>query len=74
MQHHTKLLAVGTVARELLGVGPRTLYRLIAAGALPVVRIGRRVLIEQGELDRFIERSRTTREPTRTASADNVSG
>jgi excisionase family DNA binding protein len=38
-----------------LGVSRATAYRLIRAGRLPVVRIGRRVLFRQETLDTFIQ-------------------
>ena len=53
---HTRKVAVGSMdgekltltvpqAAEQLGIGERTLYRLIATGKFPVVRVGRRQLV-----------------------------
>jgi excisionase family DNA binding protein len=42
-----------------LAVNVRTLARLLAAGELPCVRIGRAVRIRADDLDEFIERRRS---------------
>ena len=39
-----------------LDVHPNTVRRLITSGKLPVVRIGRRVLIRRDSLERFVKR------------------
>ncbi len=48
------------VAAQSLSISLRTLDSLIAAGKLTVRRIGRRVLIEPAELERFSQRSHKT--------------
>jgi len=40
-----------------LGLSPSTIRRLIAAGRLPVVRIGGRVLLRYADLDEFLAAS-----------------
>jgi excisionase family DNA binding protein len=47
------LLSIGDVAGRLQ-LGRRTVERLIAEKRIRVVRIGRRVLVEQRELDAFV--------------------
>lgn len=42
-------------AAEVLGVHPHTLRRLIAEGRIQCVRVGRRVLIPIGAIERFLE-------------------
>lgn len=46
-------------AAELLGVGERTLVRLLASGELPRVKIGRRTLIDPQDLRGYVVRHRT---------------
>lgn len=41
-------------AGELLGIGRRTAYRAAAAGELPTVRIGRRLLVPTAKLLRLL--------------------
>lgn len=41
-------------AAGLLGVAPRTLRSMIAAGTFPTLRIGRRVLVPRAGLDAWI--------------------
>lgn len=41
-------------AAALLGIGRSTVYELIATGEIAVVRIGRRTLIAQVELERYV--------------------
>jgi excisionase family DNA binding protein len=38
---------------HLLGVSPKTIWRLIYSGKLPIVRIRRRVLISEAALNEF---------------------
>jgi excisionase family DNA binding protein len=48
---------------EVLGylkVTPRTIYRLIRAGELPAVRIGRQWRFRRADLDEWLDRQRTT--------------
>ena len=49
----TVLHAVKTVAARL-DVSPRHIHRLVAAGELPVHRIGRAVRISEDDLRRFL--------------------
>ncbi len=42
-----------------LHVNPRTIYRLIRAGELPAVRIGRQWRFRQSDLNDWVERQRT---------------
>ena len=51
----TQLLQVKEAARRL-GVGRTTAYKLIQTGALPCVRIGRAVRVEQAVLDAWVAR------------------
>jgi excisionase family DNA binding protein len=44
-----------TEAAERLGVGPMTLYREIAEGKLPAIRIRDRVLVPKVVLERLVE-------------------
>jgi excisionase family DNA binding protein len=44
-----------TEAAQRLGVGPMTLYREIAEGKLPAIRIRDRVLVPKVVLDRLVE-------------------
>ena len=50
MQH---LFSVGEAA-ELLGISPWTVRAYIGKGKLAPVRLGRRVLLEEEELERFV--------------------
>jgi excisionase family DNA binding protein len=55
------LLTLGEVARRL-GISPRSLARLIAAGELPVVRLSARVVrISPADLAAYIESRRESR-------------
>lgn len=51
------LVDVRSAAKELGGIGESTLRRMIGRGLVPVVRIGRRVLIEREALSQIVERS-----------------
>ena len=44
-----------TTAGELLGVDPRTLYRIIDSGALPAYRVGRVIRLRRHDLGDYIE-------------------
>jgi excisionase family DNA binding protein len=57
------LLRAGEVAR-LLGLGRSTVFALLAAGELPVIRIGRSVRVPRAALERWID-ERTNREANR---------
>jgi excisionase family DNA binding protein len=52
------LLGVPEAAELLGGISPTTVRRLIAAGDLPVIRLGTRVLIERKSLERWIEQTK----------------
>jgi len=56
-----KVLVSRREATQSLSISLRTLDYLIASGKLAVRRIGRRVLIEPGELERFAQRSHKTK-------------
>lgn len=45
-------------AAELLGLTPRTLYRLIDAGDLTAYRFGRVIRLKHTDIDNFIESCR----------------
>jgi excisionase family DNA binding protein len=49
----SKLLSREAVARTL-SLSVRSVERLIGSGQLPTVRLGRRVLVSQSDLERFI--------------------
>ena len=46
-------------AASLLSISPWTVRARIRQGKLKPVRIGRRVLLEQGEIERFVSEART---------------
>lgn len=50
----TRLLHPIPDAAEVLGIGRSTLYQLIADEEIAVVKIGRRTLITQDELERYV--------------------
>ncbi len=56
-----KFLVSRREAVQSLSLSLRTLDSLIAGGKLMVRRIGRRVLIEPTELERFAQRSHSTK-------------
>ncbi|HVM06935.1 MAG TPA: helix-turn-helix domain-containing protein [Acidimicrobiales bacterium] len=50
---------VGTTeAAELLGVVPRTLYRLIDEGSIPAYKLGRVIRLKADDLEAFLESTR----------------
>lgn len=51
----TRLLHPITDAAAVLGIGRTTLYQLIASGEIQVIKIGRRTLIAQEELERYVQ-------------------
>jgi len=59
-----------TQAAHLLNLSPWTIRAIVRAGKLSLVRIGRRVLIEQSELERFIHDSRCS--PQHPTSAEEM--
>jgi excisionase family DNA binding protein len=48
-------------AAAVLGISPWTVRSFISKGQLTPVRIGRRVLLEESELERFISAGRATK-------------
>ncbi len=54
----TRFMTVGEVA-AVLRVSTMTVYRLINAGQLPAVRIGRSFRVREGELDRYLDERHT---------------
>lgn len=50
----TRLLHPIPDAAVVLGIGRSTLYELISAGQIKTVKIGRRTLIAQDELERYV--------------------
>jgi excisionase family DNA binding protein len=55
------LLDISDAAQTLGGISKVTVRRLIATGQLPIVRLGRRVLIEETALVDLVERNKTRR-------------
>lgn len=51
-----KLTYTVNEATEALGIGRTTLYELINAGKLAVVKIGSRTIIRRKDLDAFLDR------------------
>ncbi len=43
------------VAAQLLGISPRTAWKLVKAGELPSFRIGTRVLIQYSAITSFVD-------------------
>lgn len=52
----THLLKSPEESAELLGIGRTTLYALIKAGELHMVKIGRRTLVPMDELEAYVDR------------------
>jgi len=65
------LMNVGDAAR-VLNISAWTVRRYITKGKLTVVRIGRRVLLEQEELERFIEAGKLKGHATQGAGLDDI--
>ena len=55
--HKQRLRTIGDTA-ERLSVSPRTVRRLIDAGELPIIRIGRAIRIDDNDLEQAIARWR----------------
>ncbi len=55
-------------AADLLGVSPWTIRKWVTTNRIRIVRLGRRVLLEQSELRRIIEAGRTETVVTTGAS------
>jgi excisionase family DNA binding protein len=64
------LLSKNEARRELGGVSMRTIDELIARKVLPVVRIGRRVLIRRSQLEQFAKRDQQTHVHRKKAPKD----
>lgn len=47
-----------TEAAELLGVVPRTLYRMIDEGLIPAYKMGRVIRLKGDDLDAFLQTTR----------------
>ena len=69
----TKLLSIEAAA-ELLSISKWTVRSYVRAGKLRPVRIGRRVLLAEAELEQFIVRSQQPAEthPDASQSRDNT--
>ena len=61
-------------AAELLGLSPWTLRAYIRDGRLRPVRLGRRVLLEESELERFVARSKSGGTVTQNDATPNSTG
>lgn len=57
VQQDIKWLSTAEASRRL-GIGLRTLYRLIDEGRLPAYKFGRVIRLQQQEVEDFIERAR----------------
>jgi excisionase family DNA binding protein len=57
LERPRRLLTVQETA-ELLAISVDSARRLIAAGALPVVRFNRRLLVDTKDLEAFIQRAK----------------
>jgi excisionase family DNA binding protein len=55
------LLDIPMAAETLGGISSTTVRRLIASGELPIVRLGRRVMIEEKALVEWVERAKRHR-------------
>ncbi len=55
----TKLLSIENTA-QLLSISPWTVRKYIACGRLQPVRIGRRVLVAETEIERFVAQSQSS--------------
>lgn len=57
-ESRSRFVTVGEVA-ELLRVSNMTVYRLVQAGELPAVRVGRSYRIREEDVDRYLAASFT---------------
>ena len=69
-----KLLLSKREAAWLLSLSVRSIDYLIARGELPVRRVGKRVLIPQREMERFIRRDHVTVVPPSRGGANSSDG
>jgi excisionase family DNA binding protein len=67
------LLDINSVAR-LLSLSPWTVRRLIFDGRLTPVRLGRRVLVEPSEVERFVSQARQAPNTHEAAKTDADEG
>jgi excisionase family DNA binding protein len=67
------LLDVPMAAERLGGISPTTVRRMIASGELPVVRLGRQVMIEEKALVEWVERVKRHRTTEKMEEAAHVS-
>ena len=58
MDSHSRFVTVAEVA-NLLRVSNMTVYRLVQAGALPAVRVGRSYRIREEDVDRYLAQQYT---------------
>lgn len=58
-----KLLLRPLEVAEALGIGRSKVYELLAAGALPVIRVGRSVRVPAIAVSRWVERELNKGEP-----------
>jgi excisionase family DNA binding protein len=56
-EHEIQWLSTAEASKRL-GIGLRTLYRLIDEGQLPAYKFGRVIRLQEEELDAFIQQSR----------------
>jgi excisionase family DNA binding protein len=72
------LVDIPGAAVELGGISSTTVRRLIAAGELPTIRLGRRVLIEEAALVDWVQRTKQRRAHRESDGVDvegaNVNG
>lgn len=64
-----RLISIGSAAQQL-GVSVFTVRRLIKAGQLQAVRVSRRVLVSQSEIDRVCEEGCTGNFASATRTGD----
>jgi len=60
------------VAADQLGVSFATVYRLVRAGHIRSMRVGRRRLIHEDDLQRFIDQARAAANPVRAPRRRSV--
>jgi excisionase family DNA binding protein len=65
----TQLLNVENVAIQL-AISPWTVRSLLRTGRLRPLRVGRRVLVEESELQRFVEEARKSQASIRESSGE----
>jgi len=73
-EEHLKPLKSIEQAAELLGISKYTVMGYIRNGLLRPVRLGRRVLLEESELERFVARSKSGGTVTQNDATPNSTG